>query len=184
MTPIATKQRQRREKRKGYGGEKECPNPDFHSNRHDWEDDEFRYNCSGKYLINRGEKHEYYNTLRLEIGMDAWPKKGIEYVAARSGALVHRIMPQGDWDGGPPIQFVWTSYPHSWGWFRSQPDYERFDEKVWAPDWHVKTICRYPSYITNGYLLNLEQAQSIAGPDFAPRNPCPHCMPEGFPRGD
>ena len=183
VTPIATKQRQRREKRKAYGGNKDCPNPAFHSERHDWEDNEFKYYCDGKYAINRGERHEYYNSLVCHVAVDAYPKPHILYVAARGGALVHQIMPQGEWDGGAPITFAWKNYPHSWGWFRSQPEYEKFDDKIWSPDWHVKTRCRYPSFISNGHLLTLERAHLLVDNLEIPRKLCPHCMPEGFPNG-
>lgn len=152
-------ERPRRQRgKRWFGGQDECNNSEPHD-EHDYEmelnrrGEVYYYRCPGVYLINRGITDEdgYWSG---DVAMPARIK--VPFALARGGKLIHRVIPEQSF-------FVWSAIPHAWGYRRVRLS--------------VKTLCQYPSYLWDPYLVGFavteEQAEILA---WADRRKCPHCQ--------
>lgn len=133
----------------------DCDNTESHE-PHSWGEDTDRHRCSGvPFEINR----EY------TIVLDA--KVKLPYVRAGQSQLIH--MTTGEawsyWQIADPIRVFddLRAATHKYG--------PRFPS-----DLHVKTVCKYPSIIKNGTLLDGDEVSELLKKNIFNIHLCPHCV--------
>lgn len=160
MEEERPKRREPQQPRKRYGGQDPCDEDSPHD-RHDYDlpvnrkGETWQYTCPGIFTINRGftDRDGYWSGDVLTPARIKVP-----FATARGGMLIHRIVPE-------KSHFVWRARQHTWGYYTLYLS--------------VKTLCRYPSYLTDPYLLGYaitkDQEEFL---DWANRKKCPHCQKE------